>query len=244
MAWIIAAGAALGAGAGLYSADKSAESQDDAMNAQQKQNLDNQDFIKRQGDLSKQDADTLYRKAQADRDTGTNAAMDIYGTGMKQQLQTTGNASIRAQDALLAGNQQFQNAILGLPVDNSALQSHMLRPQTNLGGVFDAQVPTGMGMPQDFSAALSGSGDLSSFVQPGQTNQQLVAKAYADGMIDKKDYNIMQTHFDNSGTGGGKFWASTGNAGDLITNLNSQGQLDNKFRSTMENFFNLMYPDG
>ena len=219
---------------------------DSAQKKQIKANDRTQEFIEESRDQARSDVFALQPYSDQAFQRGYQSSADMYGDSIEQQLRLLGDGNYAAQQQLLAGMPQYQNAILGNPIDNSALQPVRLDTSTGMDFMFNPQMPD-LGQPTDYGALLGGgvgTKDLSQYVQPGMTNAQLVAKAHSEGLIDDKDYKMLQNHFEGSGTGDGMYWASTGNAGELITNLNSQGKLDNNFRTTMEDFFNLLYPDG
>jgi hypothetical protein len=56
------------------------------------------------------------------RSLGTQGALDVFGQTIPQQLSAFQQGNMGAQQALLGGMPQFQNAIMGLPVDYGAMQ--------------------------------------------------------------------------------------------------------------------------
>jgi hypothetical protein len=63
---------------------------------------------------------------------GFQGAMDVFNQAVPQQMQAFQQGNMGAQNALLAGAPQFQNAILGGPVDYSQMQAQQLNmPQMN-----------------------------------------------------------------------------------------------------------------
>lgn len=63
----------------------------------------------------------LFNTAGQNRNLGFQGALDVFGQAAPQQVSTFQQGNINAQDILLAGFPQFQNAILGGQVDLSGL---------------------------------------------------------------------------------------------------------------------------
>ena len=116
---------ALGIGslvAGAFSGSKDREQAKKAAEAQQAQNDKNELFLdkktKEAGALTK----GLFESASQNRLAGSKRALDILGQSIPQQLSTFRQGNLAAQEQLLAGLPQIQNALLGLPTDLSTLQ--------------------------------------------------------------------------------------------------------------------------
>ena len=69
----------------------------------------------------------LFPAAQQNAQQGFQGALDVFNQALPQQAQTFQDGNVAAQNQLLAGMPQFQNAILGSPVDNSQLQATRLQ---------------------------------------------------------------------------------------------------------------------
>jgi len=108
-----------------------------ALNAQQKANKRSQEYIQEQTAAGLLDANTLFRQSQQPLQQGYQAAIDALGGTLRQQIDTTARGNYFGQEALLAGMPQFQNAILGMPVNNMALQPRILHPERNLQWLFN-----------------------------------------------------------------------------------------------------------
>ena len=67
----------------------------------------------------RQDVLAAFPKAQEARRQGFQGALDVFGQSIPQQLQAFQGGNVGAQQALLGGLPQQQNAILGLPTDLS-----------------------------------------------------------------------------------------------------------------------------
>ena len=122
MTWgaVIAGGVAV---TGAYLDSKSAK---DAANSQEDQLAGNQAFIQRQADLSTDQANSLYTGAGESSRQGFQGALDVMGQYMPQQASVFQAGNVGAQGVQLAGLQQQNNAIMGLPVDYSQLQPQTL----------------------------------------------------------------------------------------------------------------------
>ena len=108
------------------------------MDAQEEQNKRNELFIKEQSAQAKRVIKPLFDYAQRNIEKGSQAALDVFAQTIPEQYQSIRNANYGAQEQLLAGLPQIQNALLGNPVDMGALQPHMLaRPS----GFIKQQVP-------------------------------------------------------------------------------------------------------
>ncbi len=109
-------------------------------NAQQKSNKQSQAYTKEMADQARNDAISLYNASSAPLRDGYQAALDAVGGTTRQQIDTTARGNYYGQEALLAGMPQFQNAILGMPVDNSKLQPRILHPEANLKWMWNSNV--------------------------------------------------------------------------------------------------------
>jgi len=94
----------------------------DAMKEQMKANERTQAFIREQAALARGDAGNLYPAGDYARNTGINSAMSLMGNAMPTQMGLYQDGNVAAQMQLLAGMPQYQNAILGMPVNNQAMQ--------------------------------------------------------------------------------------------------------------------------
>lgn len=97
-----------------------------AQKGQQEANQRSQAFIEEQARLARGDANYLYPQGDYARNQGINAAMALMGRAMPTQMGLFRDGNISAQRQLLAGLPQYQNAILGMPVNNQALQPTQL----------------------------------------------------------------------------------------------------------------------
>ena len=73
------------------------------------------------GDLFK-----LFPAAQQNAQRGYQGALDVFSQALPQQAQQFQAGNVAAQNQLIAGMPQYQNAILGAPVDYSQFQATQL----------------------------------------------------------------------------------------------------------------------
>ena len=76
------------------------------------------------GDLFK-----LYPAAQQNANQGFQAAMDIFGQSVPAQMNAFQGGNVAAQQQLLAGLPQMNNALLGAPIDYSQFQTYQAPQQ-------------------------------------------------------------------------------------------------------------------
>jgi hypothetical protein len=116
----IAGSAVLGAAAVGYSTNKSIGASKDA-GERASQQL-NQSTAQAREDLFK-----LFPAAQQNTQQGYQGALDVFKQTLPQQAGVFQAGNVAAQNQLLAGMPQFQNAILGAPVDYSQFQATQLQ---------------------------------------------------------------------------------------------------------------------
>jgi hypothetical protein len=142
-----------------------------ALKSQKTSNLQLRDIISGGAAGARQDVLGLFPSAEGARTAGFQGALDVLGQTIPQQFDVFQQGNVGAQSALLAGLPQFNNAILGLPLDLSTLQPQTIGfdtsfaqqqlPQipgvsTLLGGGAGPTGPTGPRRPFDFRSALAG----------------------------------------------------------------------------------------
>ena len=76
--------------------------------------------------LARKDILNLVPAADINRNLGFQGALDIIGQTTPQQLGVLQQGNVQAQQQLLAGLPQIQNALLGRGVDLAALQPRAL----------------------------------------------------------------------------------------------------------------------
>ena len=128
----------LGLASSLWGANQDRKAANKAIKAQKSQNKANQAFIREQAAKARQDILPLFGDASENRLLGSQAALDIFGQAVPQQINAFQQGNIGAQQSLLAGLPQIQNAILGMPVDYSALSAQSIQPDLSM---FNQQLP-------------------------------------------------------------------------------------------------------
>lgn len=118
---LVAAGAALAGAVGDRNNRKAADSQSRQQRAQSLA------FIEKMLSQSRGDLFSLFPQAQQNRQQGFLAGLDIQRQAFPQMINSFQQGNVGAQNALLAGLPQMQNAILGRPVDISGMQAMQLR---------------------------------------------------------------------------------------------------------------------
>jgi len=98
-----------------------------ALQSQEKQVSENRDFISKSQTQARADVQRIFPEAQQQRQLGFQGALDVFGETIPQQLGVFQQGNLAAQQALLGGLPQIQNAILGRPVDFSQFQPQQLR---------------------------------------------------------------------------------------------------------------------
>lgn len=126
-----AAAAIVGAGAAIFSANESSKNADNAQDAQADQNRSNQQNIAAQSEQARNDALLAYGAAAPNRNMGFEAALNSLMQSGRGQLQAGQQGNMAAQNQLIQGLPQMQNALLGLPVDMSGFQPQQLGYDTS-----------------------------------------------------------------------------------------------------------------
>ena len=116
------------AGSAIIGGISSNQNSKRAINAQEDQNARNEQFIREQAIKARGDVLPLYDAARENRGIGTQAAMDVVNDAMPEMSRLLREGNLGAQQTLLAGLPQANNAILGLPVDYNALQPQEVSP--------------------------------------------------------------------------------------------------------------------
>ena len=78
-------------------------------------------------DKARDDLFKLYPASQQNMQQGYQGALDVFKQTLPQQANQFQSGNVAAQNQLLAGMPQFQNAILGGPVDYSQFQATQLQ---------------------------------------------------------------------------------------------------------------------
>jgi len=101
-------------------------SDDSSAQAQLASNRETNALIARLSAEARADAERLFPQAQAARLFGTGAALGVFGQSIPQQLQAIQQGNVGAQQTNIQGLNQFQNAILGNPIDLSQFQPQQI----------------------------------------------------------------------------------------------------------------------
>jgi hypothetical protein len=194
MGWGLAAaalGSVIGGKLASDSADKTLESQEDQL-------ASNQAFIKEQAAKSRADVLPRFDAAQQNRDQGFQGALDVFGQTLPQQADVFQQGNMGAQQALMSGQQQFQNAIMGLPVDYGFMQPQALDYNMDWA---QQQLPQAQGTSTAIEDERMGN------VLGGITSNADLFRAASEGGINnisEQDQNFWRKHLANvEGTAGG-----------------------------------------
>ena len=96
---------------------------------QKKENKRSRAFTVDQGKRAREDLMILNNAADQNRNMGFQSVLDLLGQAMPQQMSAFQQGNVGAQQALINGMGQYQNAIMGRPIDMS--QSRVRRIQTD-----------------------------------------------------------------------------------------------------------------
>jgi len=127
------------AGATLVSGYMGNEASKDAAKSQQRSSDAAIAAQQQAAEEAKRDINRLFPQAQASATQGFQGAVDLFGQSTPAQMDAFQQGNVGAQQAILAGLPQIQNAILGGNVDLSGLQP--FRVQNTPIGMFQQNVP-------------------------------------------------------------------------------------------------------
>lgn len=200
---------------------------------------------------ARSDALAFQPGIDAARNSGYQGGMDVLAGVLPEQMAAQANGNYFAQDALLSGLTQQNNAILGLPTDMSGLQARKFNPYNRLPeNVTNPQLPQAI-LAGNSPSGLSGNEaqDFAGSFTPGvTTNSEIAARAREAELISQGDYNWMNNFFGAAGNGSKTGWGSAGSAAPLLANLdrNAAGDspLNGQNRQRLEQLYMLMYPGG
>ena len=116
MPWGVAAAAVVGAVGTSVAANKAANAQKDAARTAAGQ-------IDSSTGQARQDLFNLFPAAQVNAMKGHQDALDVFKQSTPQQMAFAQSGNIAAQNQHISSMPQFQNAILGAPVDYSQFQA-------------------------------------------------------------------------------------------------------------------------
>jgi hypothetical protein len=113
-------------------------SDDSAQKAQSRANKRTEELIAENTAQAREDVMGLFPAADKNVRRGFKAALNVFGDAVPQQISAFQQGNVGAQQALLAGLPQMQNALLGLPVDMSSLQAQQVQYDPS---IFQQQLP-------------------------------------------------------------------------------------------------------
>ena len=121
---VIGGSALLGAVSSRNSSRRAADTQQKASDAAAAQ-------TKQATEQARADINRLFPQAQQAGQQGFQGAMDVFNQSINPQMQAFQGGNVAAQNQILAGLPQMQNAILGNQIDYSGLQAYEA-PQQDL----------------------------------------------------------------------------------------------------------------
>ena len=154
-----------------------------------------QEITKEATEQARKDVMNLYPQARQDALGGFQGALDVFNQALPQQASLFQQGNVGAQQALLAGLPQIQNAILGGEIDYSGFQ------------------PTVMQQP-DFSFANQ------NIMPAAQPNPADVLSPFSQGAASNAQSLGVNPYFSGGGIAGNML---NGVIGKVINQANSQG---------------------
>lgn len=113
-------------------------SDDSAQRAQSSANAATQQYIEQQTAQARQDVLGMQPGIDQTRQAGFQQALDVFGQAIPEQQRLYEQGNIQAQQALLSGQPDFANAILGLGTGMNAFAPQSMAPQQSM---FQQQIP-------------------------------------------------------------------------------------------------------
>ena len=104
------------------------DSEKEAGKAKEKAALDAAGIIQQGKDEARDDIFRLFPQARQSAQQGFQGALDTFRQTVPQQIQQFQGGNVAAQNQILAGMPQYQNAILGGQVDYSQFQPYQAPP--------------------------------------------------------------------------------------------------------------------
>lgn len=124
--------ALIAGGATLFAANSDRKSSKDAIKSAERQKAASQAYIEKQIANARSDIFKLFPAAQESRQAGLQAGLDMYKQAYPAMQNTFQQGNVQAQQALIQGLPQMQNAIMGLPVDMSGFKAVQLQQPQGL----------------------------------------------------------------------------------------------------------------
>lgn len=111
--------AVIGGAAAVSAARTDSKSAKSSVRSQEGQVAASRDFIEKSMKQARQDLFKLFPSAQRSRQAGIQASMNLFNESIPMQMEAFQGGNVAAQDQLTQGLGQFQNAIMGNPVDTN-----------------------------------------------------------------------------------------------------------------------------
>lgn len=105
------------------------KSNKDAVKSAERQKQQSQEFIERQIKQARADIFKLFPAAQESRQKGLDAGLHLYSQAYPAMMNSFQQGNVGAQQALIAGLPQMQNAIMGDPVNMNFKPVQLQQPQ-------------------------------------------------------------------------------------------------------------------
>jgi len=99
-----------------------------------------QEFIRQGTEQARRDIQNIFPGAQQALSGGFQGALDIFGQAIPQQANIFQQGNVAAQQQIAQGLPQFQNAILGRPIDFGQFQPTQLQ-QPDFSFLSNVQLP-------------------------------------------------------------------------------------------------------
>lgn len=155
-------------GAGILGARASSKASDVAKEGAERSARQIQEGM----DLARRDVQQIFPEAQKDLLTGAAAAADIFGQGITEQQRLLSAGNLAAQQTVGQGFGQVQNALLGLPVDQSSFAPQTIAPSQLPVNPITGQAISPLGQP---SVAPVDGGVFSQLQTPAQVSSTNLA---------------------------------------------------------------------
>ena len=132
--------AAIGAVGALGAAKMDNNSQKKSLAQAERQRAQSLEFIQKQLAQSRSDLFQLFPQAQQSRQQGQQAGLNVFSQAFPAAMGAFQDGNVMAQQQLLAGLPQMNNALLGKEVDLSGLQAQRVPVNAQaLQGLFNPQ---------------------------------------------------------------------------------------------------------
>ena len=165
MPWGAAVAAVGTIGAGYLSSEASKDAADAGADAAGRSSAQ----VQEAADRARRDVNELFPSAQRDLLSGFSGAYDIFGQGIPEQQRLSSAGNMNAQQTVAGGYDQYSNALMGLPVDQSNWQPRGIAPsQVPYNPISGIPVP-GQQAPATAQSALGGGGIFSGIANDRET---------------------------------------------------------------------------